>query len=386
MVWGMQLAPENTYESRLRIRRVVGQLAGFLRLTELERARMVELEVTLRPAMPIVVIGSLISIVLCAVTISPSALIALAGIAPMATIVPRQLPRVTHPEYVVAPAAALLITTLAIAAASTGGTSSPLIFWFVVCSVALSVRFPRRGVAAGLLFQVLVLLAAEVLFDRASAASQVAQLVSLAAALTAFTAFTSVLLRAESRHRGVSVRDPLTGLLNRRSLEGRFDELDQQAARAHAPLSLAICDIDHFKHVNDTHGHQTGDHVLCAVATEVRQSLRTLDLAYRVGGEEFAILLPNADASAATIVAERLRAAVERLKPEGIDVTVSVGIAQTTPSETGFDTIFARADQALYNAKTTGRNRVTTAAPPQPTPNLTPPPPALDPPNTTTTT
>src|SRR6184192_1110259 len=155
--------------------------------------------------------------------------------------------------------------------------------------------------------------------------------------------------------------DDLTGLVNRR----RFIEaLESEIVRANtfgSPLSVVLGDLDHFKLVNDRFGHQTGDEVLRQFADLVREHLRDVDVPGRIGGEEFAFLLPETDAVGAVAVAERVRRSLRSLRPtpeRGASVTASFGVAQLTSGETG-DELLRRADVALYRAKSEGRNRVT---------------------------
>ena len=126
-----------------------------------------------------------------------------------------------------------------------------------------------------------------------------------------------------------------------------------------------MLDIDHFKKVNDTHGHAAGDEVLRRVAKRIRTSLRKYDAAYRYGGEELAVLLPRTDMDQALVTAERLRSVIEaqKVRAEGrlISVTVSIGVAQFQAADDA-DSIFGRADRRLYRAKDQGRNQVVPAA------------------------
>lgn len=161
--------------------------------------------------------------------------------------------------------------------------------------------------------------------------------------------------------------DVLTGLHNRR----HFIELSEmelsRAARHGSPLSVLMLDIDHFKRVNDTHGHQVGDTVLQLLATLCREQLRDLDVIGRLGGEEFAVTMPNANHAQAIQAAERLRQAIEAAHlplPQGLSVRFTVSIGVTTLSNglphglNKLDSLLAQADQALYEAKNKGRNQV----------------------------
>jgi len=155
----------------------------------------------------------------------------------------------------------------------------------------------------------------------------------------------------------LSLKDPLTGLGNRRAFDEALEIELARARRYDQPLGLVMLDVDHFKRFNDTHGHQAGDRALAAVGTVLRHRGRREDRACRVGGEEFAVLLPGADGTAAAEVAERLRRAVEALDlPEG-PVTVSLGSTSTRGAMRAHDLV-ADADARLYAAKARGRNRV----------------------------
>nr|WP_291316764.1 GGDEF domain-containing protein [Desulfuromonas sp.] len=161
----------------------------------------------------------------------------------------------------------------------------------------------------------------------------------------------------------LSNTDPLTRLHNRRSLMQTLRREFQRSRRIDTPLSLVMADIDHFKKVNDTYGHQQGDSVLVALGDLFNEKLRPYDLAARFGGEEFALVLPETDLANAQQVAERIREAAARLTFPGplkeLRLTISLGVA-TFPSGNiqSEDDLIREADYALYNAKRGGRNRV----------------------------
>jgi two-component system cell cycle response regulator len=156
--------------------------------------------------------------------------------------------------------------------------------------------------------------------------------------------------------------DELTGLSNRRHLFERLTHLWQVARRHERPLSCALLDIDHFKHINDTHGHAAGDAVLRALADVCRKCLRASDLAARIGGEEFCVICPETDAAGAASVAERTRAAIEahdfRIDGKRMPVTASFGVAGSRTAHAGLEQMIAAADAMLYRAKSAGRNQV----------------------------
>jgi len=165
-------------------------------------------------------------------------------------------------------------------------------------------------------------------------------------------------LNAELRWRRDAVLDPLTGLLNRQGLQGRFREVAEQARLTEAPVALVMCDLDGFKRLNDEHGHACGDAVLKDVAYVLRKELRSFELLYRVGGEELLLVLPGAGLRPGCDVAEHVRSAIERSRPAGLPVTVSVGVSSATGEDIEFGPMFEAADRALYEAKRSGRNRV----------------------------
>ncbi|TZF90745.1 GGDEF domain-containing protein [Cognatilysobacter lacus] len=155
-------------------------------------------------------------------------------------------------------------------------------------------------------------------------------------------------------------RDPLTGLFNRRSL---FEHAAREQARCErygAPLSLIMLDIDAFKSVNDTYGHGAGDDVICETAARVALGLRDVDAAFRLGGEEFLILLPSTGLDDAVAVAERLRQSVSDtpMAPIGRTVTASFGVTELARGHEDWERAMRRADTALYRAKDEGRDRV----------------------------
>jgi diguanylate cyclase (GGDEF)-like protein len=147
----------------------------------------------------------------------------------------------------------------------------------------------------------------------------------------------------------------------RKALESRFDELRKRAVLTGQAISLIVCDLDHFKLVNDEHGHDRGDVVLRDVADALRRATRSSELMYRVGGEEFVVLLPDIEPDDASDVAERLRCAVAAALPGGLPLTASVGIATAHGDGIRFGELFRAADGALYVSKAAGRDRATAA-------------------------
>jgi len=166
----------------------------------------------------------------------------------------------------------------------------------------------------------------------------------------------------------MAITDALTGLHNRRYMESHLASLAEQAASRGKPLALMMLDIDFFKSINDTYGHDAGDDVLREFAVRIRKSIRGIDLACRYGGEEFVVVMPETDLHVAGVVAERLRRAIAG-EPFAVDngaarieVTISVGLATLDNKSEAVADVLKRADKALYRAKHDGRNRVVSQA------------------------
>lgn len=166
----------------------------------------------------------------------------------------------------------------------------------------------------------------------------------------------------------MAVSDGLTGLYNRRYFDSHSKSIFDKAAAKDAPMAMIICDIDHFKSVNDQHGHDVGDEVIVEFANRLRKRVRGVDLACRYGGEEFVVVMPETDISLAGIVAERIRRSIAEhpfIVEKGakqLSITVSVGVAAREEDDNDPDKILKRADVALYSAKKSGRNQVVAEA------------------------
>lgn len=154
--------------------------------------------------------------------------------------------------------------------------------------------------------------------------------------------------------------DGLTGLPNRRAIEDTIRRMVAQTSRTMTPLAVLMCDLDHFKQINDQYGHGRGDDVLAAAAAALTASIRSSDFAGRYGGEEFMVLLPGTDAPGAVTIAEKLRASIAAIRVPGIErpITISIGIAVMPSHALDAESLQRDADRALYTAKNAGRNRV----------------------------
>jgi two-component system cell cycle response regulator len=162
----------------------------------------------------------------------------------------------------------------------------------------------------------------------------------------------------------MAITDQLTGLHNRRYMSRHLDTLVSSARKNGRPLAFVIMDIDYFKQVNDTHGHDIGDEVLKEFANRINANVRGLDLACRYGGEEFVVVMPDTDMSFAYSISERLRQSIETTPvkisraPGMLNITISIGIATLEDGDASAEALLRRADQALYRAKRSGRNKV----------------------------
>lgn len=159
----------------------------------------------------------------------------------------------------------------------------------------------------------------------------------------------------------LAMRDPLTSLFNRHYLLEAIKQKMSHASRHEESLCLLAVDLDHFKQINDKYGHVQGDHVLQDVASILRDNCRNEDIAARIGGEEFAVVLDHCDLELAEKKAESLRNCIETRFLNALPVTASIGVAKMETGDKSFDDLFNRADKALYSAKEHGRNRVIVA-------------------------
>jgi diguanylate cyclase (GGDEF)-like protein len=247
---------------------------------------------------------------------------------------------------------------VAVACVLSGGPRSPLVVLFVMPVVVASAHLLGRtrlvmlaGIEACLAGVALSSGAGDVVRDPSMLAVHTVALMMVAIVVGA-------LADSDGEHRSAATMDPLTGLLNRHGLAGRFPELTARARRSGLPISVAVIDVDEFKSVNDTHGHRRGDDVLRHTAAVLGENLRPFELAYRIGGDEFVVVLPDVPLEDAVRVADRLCRAVRAAEPGGLPLTVSVGVATAAGEDLGYEALFADADAALYRAKVAGRDRV----------------------------
>jgi diguanylate cyclase (GGDEF)-like protein len=272
--------------------------------------------------------------------------------------VERRLSHSRCPERVSAWAMVGTLLIIALGVAFSGGPRSPALPWMVIPAATVATRFRPAVVAVGLAITVVAILAVTLGVDPGGTVRYPVYAFATLALLGSVTTVVWTLQGAELRHRDEAVLDPLTGLLNRQTLQPRFVEIAEQARITGEPVCLVLCDIDGFKQINDRHGHDRGDAALREVAYELRKRLRSFELVYRLGGDEFLIVLPGVDAREGVELGERLRVAVAQARPSGFAITMSFGVSAERGEGVAYETLFKAADEALYAAKRGGRNRV----------------------------
>lgn len=269
--------------------------------------------------------------------------------------------RSDHPERVAAESLLLFTLLLAVGVALSGGPDSPAMPWLAIPVGLAATRFRPAVVRGYAGLTALLLLFATAGVDPAATASNPVPLLVTLSLLAGIAAVASALIVAELTHRDAAVLDPLTGLLNRSALEPRMVELEQQAVLTGDWVCFVACDVDRFKAVNDKHGHEWGDAVLKTVAYQLRQALRSFELIYRLGGDEFLIVLPAIGPLEGREIAERLCRTLAASHSGGLEVTMSGGVSAARGADVRYQTLLRKADDALYEAKRNGRDRVVVA-------------------------
>jgi diguanylate cyclase (GGDEF)-like protein len=269
-----------------------------------------------------------------------------------------RIARSKRPERVVAVSLAFTALTIAAGIPFTGGAQSPLMTWLALPAALMSSRFRRAVVVVGVAWSLLLLAVLAVAVDVAGFLSDPTTVLVSTALIVGVTVCSLALSESEIQHREESRFDHLTGLLNRNALAARFGELESQGLSAHETVSVVLYDVDHFKRVNDDHGHDRGDAVLRDIADILRTDSRGFDLVYRLGGEEFAVVMPGVDRDAALLVAERQRIAIAASLPGGLNVTISAGVSARRGEAIAWEALYLGADAALLQAKRNGRDRV----------------------------
>jgi len=275
--------------------------------------------------------------------------------------VERRIHTSAHPERVSACAIVITMLLIGTGVAISGGPRSVALQWIALPAAMVAARFRPQVVIAGLALAIAIVLAAAFATHPQWALNDPARLIATLALLVGVVSIVWALQAAELHHREEAIIDPLTGLFNRHALIPRFSELSHQARLTRQPVCLLLCDIDHFKSINDEHGHARGDAALCDIAYELRKRLHSFELVYRLGGEEFLVVLPGVADGGGRRVAERLRLSIEGIRPGGVEITLSIGVSAAHGERVEYEAMFKAADEALYEAKRAGRNRVVIA-------------------------
>jgi diguanylate cyclase (GGDEF)-like protein len=342
----------------------LGSDSSWLIRDGMDRERMVDMDARIRPARMRAFAVLALALIACGPWLGFWTLIPLAGAALLFGMAERMTVGMRRPEYVMFAVWAVSELIIAVSVSVTGGSHVAMMSWLAIPVVTLVSRFSNRGVVVGVLWALVLLLAISVGIEGHAVSRDPTTVIAPAALIIAVTLLSMALMHSDIEYRSRAVIDELTGMLNRSALASRVSELTQQSRLTSESVGLIIADIDHFKAVNDEYGHTRGDAVLFELAFAMRRELRAYDLAYRIGGEEFLVLLPGADLTQAEVIAEQLRSVVEsEAVAGGIEVTISCGVSA---SQAGwpfhYPTLFSAADAALYRAKWSGRNRVCTSS------------------------
>ena len=243
-----------------------------------------------------------------------------------------------------------------------GGASSPFFPFLVVYAGLFPVLFGKRHIRQFSAYLVVVTVLTALGPSKPAEYETFFRTGTLLCVMFALYVFGSELMSSDLRYRSASLVDGLTGLPNRRSFEADLDALNERLAEGPITAALVIGDIDHFKQINDEHGHAVGDRVLKDVGHELAAAFRSDDLAYRIGGEEFAFIALGVSADLAETMADALRDRISVSYPAGQEISMSFGVAMYAPDEST-RRWFGRSDEALFAAKRAGRNRVEMARP-----------------------
>lgn len=306
---------------------------------------------------PVVVVGLLL-VLAGATAIGPATLVPAAGIAAVFSLLGWAIPRTRRPELVLLAAfvAIQLLIVGVLAAATT--IQLDLLCLLMLPATAACIVFPTKLMVGTSAFTIVLMIAAAFLIDPDRVLDDPPVLLIPLGVMITVTLPAAMIRRLELRSLTSTTTDALTGALNRSALEARIVALSEQAHSLPLRVGVVMADLDHFKRVNDELGHDAGDRVLKEVVHRIRAAVGPLTPVYRIGGEEFVVLLAGAVEAETTRVAEQLRRAVASAPIEGRDVTISGGAAAGTLDHYDIQTVIRAADDALYEAKRGGRNRI----------------------------
>ncbi len=331
---------------------------------ERDRERMLDMDERVRPVRRRAVAILAIALAVAGPWIGWLPVLIIIPFSVMFALADRKVPTARRPENLMFATWVGAEVTLAAALAAAGNAGASALALLAVPILTLTCRFSMRGVLAGVGVALALTLAAGFGFQSQAVLAAPEMLIAPVAVILCVAVLSAPLMRSDIEHRYDALVDPLTGMLNRKALDVRVHELMLQSQITHEPVGLIVADLDHFKAINDTGGHHAGDRALKAVSALIRAQLRAFDLAYRLGGEEFLILVPGSNLDQTAILAERVRDGVcSHQVGDGINITMSLGVTASGDGQTfDYDALFDDADAALYRAKRSGRNRVCTSA------------------------
>ena len=339
--------------------------ASWLCRDDFDRERMLDMEERVRPVRQRTLMILAIALVAASPWLGwwPALFLIPAGI--FFALADKLMPRVEKPELLMFGAWIASGLVIGGAVALSGGARQPTLSWMAIPVITLSSRFPMRGVVAGVIVNIAILLAVAFGVNAQEVIDNPVLVIAPVALLLCVAVLSTPLMRSDIQHRSDAVIDQLTGMLNRKALSTRVIELSQQSVVTGESVGIIIGDLDHFKDINDTRGHTVGDVVLKDVAYRMRKQLRAFDLAYRLGGEEFLILLPGSDLAQSAQLAEQLRSGIAHGSVAGgVEVTMSFGVGASGNGERfDYGQVFKMADAALYRAKGNGRDQVCLSEP-----------------------
>jgi diguanylate cyclase (GGDEF)-like protein len=327
---------------------------------DFDRERLLDMEERIKPVRRVAMGILAVALIAGAPWIGWWTLLPLAVAAGFFLVADARLPRSERPENVMFAAWVGSEVMIAGAVALTGGPEVATLSWLAIPVVTLSARFSLRGVLTGVAIAIALLLIVAFGQDARAVLHNPPLVLAPVSLILAIAVLSTALMESDMHHRGEAVIDSLTGMLNRKALMNRVGELAQQSEVTGEPVGMILGDLDQFKEINDTQGHAAGDAALTDVAYLLRKRLRAFDLAYRIGGEEFLILLPGADTRECARIAEDLRQTVAGdTVGDGSRLTISFGVAASgRGGGFNYERVFAAADEALYEAKSDGRNAV----------------------------
>jgi diguanylate cyclase (GGDEF)-like protein len=328
-----------------------------------DRERMLDMDARLRPIRCKTFAVLAFGLVVCAPWAGWWTLAPMAGAVCVYWLTERLVTRFEHPGVLFFAAWVLVEVIIATSVSLTGSLRDVTVCLLAIPVMTLNARFSVRGVVVGAGIAGVLIAAVLLSADPGAIVREPPILAAPLMLVIAWAMLSTPLMRSDIEHRQGTRIDALTGMLNRNALRSRIEDISQQSAISGGAVGVIHGDIDRFKSVNDSRGHAAGDAVLKDVAYALRKHIRAFESAYRLGGEEFLILLPGADLDRTAEQAEHLRRAIESTTfGDGQEVTMSFGVAASNEGEVfDFEIVFAQADGALYEAKRSGRNRVCAA-------------------------